>query len=67
MKIRTHLDVIEIPGEELEDILREAVKAKYGRVIDHITWVNVTDKRTISSATESKLVNLNATLKPESK
>lgn len=67
MRIRSHPDVIEIAGCELLDILRAAVREKHGREIDQITWVNVVEERMIGRDRPSQDININATLKPESK
>lgn len=64
MKIRAQPDILEIGGEELETILRDAVREKYGRELDQIIWVNVVDRRDLAKLETSKLVHLNATLKP---
>lgn len=65
MKIRTHLDVIEIGGEELEEIVREAVRERHGRELDQITWCNPIEKRRIDRSEPTVIVNINATLKPK--
>ena len=63
MKIRVHLDVVEISGDELFEILAEAVRQRHGRELNAITWVNVVDRQRLG-LDEDKLVHLNATLKP---
>lgn len=63
MRIRTHLDVIEIGGEELEEIVREAVRVRHGRELDQITWCNPVEKRVVGRSEPSILVHINATLK----
>lgn len=65
MKIVQHYDVIEIGGEELEDILRQVIHVRTGRVLDQITWCNPVEKRVLGKVQPSLIVNLNATLKPK--
>lgn len=66
MKIVKHLDVIEISGSELHAILRDAIYKLHGRELANISWGNVVDVQQIGCS-PYKDVNLNATLKPESK
>lgn len=65
MKVVQHPDIVEISGEELHEILRDAVEKKLGRRLSHIHWVNVVDMRAVGVRGEAKNINLNATLLPK--
>jgi hypothetical protein len=67
MKIRTTLDVVEIPGEKVDAAIRRLVLEETGREMDQIVWANPVEMRNVGVASPIINVNLNATLKPESK
>lgn len=65
MKIVQSPDVVEISGEELATIVRDAIRAKLGREMTHIHWVNVVDMHCVGMRGEAKNININATLLPK--
>lgn len=65
MKIRTTLDVVEIPAEKVDEAIRGLVLEETGREMADIVWANPVEEHRMGLPRRLQ-VHLNATLKPES-
>jgi 8-oxo-dGTP pyrophosphatase MutT (NUDIX family) len=63
MKIRTTLDVVEIPAGKVDEAIRRLILEETGREMAEIVFVNPVEEVLISAPKRLR-VYLNATLKP---